>query len=258
MMTPEQPERPPECPTERPRRGGRWVMSMTWEDVLFAHWPIDAEAMRAHIPAGMALDTFDGKAWLSIVPFLMTGVRGRCSPALPGARRFAELNVRTYVTVDGVPGLYFFSLDAANRLAVRVARATFALPYFDARMRCKKDAQSWVHYESHRTHIAAPPASFAATYRGTGEPAENGPGTIAFFLTERYALFTFRRDGRIRRGDIAHVPWTLEKAEGRIDRCEMTRSLHLEVDPAQAIWHYAEKVDVRAWWPRVVSTHQRS
>ena len=250
MMTCEQPERP------QPR--GRWVMSMTWEDVLFLHWPIDAGAIKAHLPAGMTLDTFGGQAWLGVVPFLMTHVRGRCAPALPGAGTFAELNVRTYVTVNGVPGVYFFSLDAANRLAVRVARATFGLPYFDARMRYHKDAQGRVHYESNRTHRAAPSARFAATYRGTGEPATTSPGTIAFFLTERYALFTFRRDGRIRRGDVAHVPWPLENAEGRIECCEMTGAFDLDIDPAGAIWHYAKKVDVRAWWPRVVCPRERA
>jgi len=105
-----------------------WIMTQTWHDLLFAHWPVDKERLRAKLPPGIALDLFDGQAWLGVVPFRMSNVAPRGLPALPWVSAFPELNVRTYVTRDGKPGVYFFSLDAANPLAVQTARTLFHLP----------------------------------------------------------------------------------------------------------------------------------
>ena len=109
-------------------------MFQTWHDLLFAHWPIPLEALRPLVPHQLPLDTFDGKCWLGIAPFHMSGVRARGVPPLPGLSRFPEVNVRTYCTLDGKPGVFFFSLDAANRPAVWAARSFYHLPYFFARM----------------------------------------------------------------------------------------------------------------------------
>src|SRR5215213_585770 len=116
----------------RPRRP--WVMAQTWTHLLFAHWPLPPEAVRPLIPAGLPLDTFDGQAWVGIVPFQVVGLRARWLPPIPGTANFPELNVRTYITRDDKPGVWFFSLDAANRLAVEAARASYHLPYFKADM----------------------------------------------------------------------------------------------------------------------------
>lgn len=232
---------------KRDGRGG-WLMRMRWEDVLFLHWAVEAEAMRRCVPAEMEVDTFEDKAWLGVVPFLMSGVRGRCLPGVPGAQRFCELNVRTYVTVGGVAGVYFFSLDAASRLAVRVARLTFGLPYFDASMRYEKGSDRWVRYESERTHRGAAAARFAGRYRGTGQRVASEAGTLGHFLTERYALYT-AKGGRVRRGDVAHGRWPLERAEAEIDRCEMTGALGIDVPADKAVAYYAGRVEVVAWWP---------
>lgn len=113
-------------------------MRQTWNDVLFAHWPVDVSILRALVPSVLELDTYNGQAWISMLPFMLTNLRARYLPAIPGARAFPELNLRTYVTYKGKPGIYFFSLDADHRLAVLGARTFFHLPYFYADMKAKK------------------------------------------------------------------------------------------------------------------------
>ena len=142
-------------------------MLQSWHDLLFAHWPVSQQAMREQVPASLDLDLFQGKAWISVVPFRMSGIRPRYLPALPWLSAFAELNVRTYVVRDGMPGVYFFSLDAANPIAVRLARRFFHLPYFDADMSLSYNAD-WIEYSSLRTHRGAAAAEFTARYRPSG------------------------------------------------------------------------------------------
>jgi uncharacterized protein len=139
-------------------------MYMGWKDLLFLHWEVPASSVERHLPKGVELDLFDGKAWIGIVPFEMVNVHPRGLPGLPAVRDFAELNVRTYVKRGGRPGLWFFSLDAASRLAVRGARWGFGLPYFDADMAIRRSGGS-VSYESRRVHAGAPGAEFVAEYR---------------------------------------------------------------------------------------------
>src|SRR5919204_5477516 len=117
-----------------PMPAGSWIMAQRWSHLLFAHWPVDIDALRAIVPPSLPLDTFDGAAWLSIVPFYLSHLRPRWLPALPWVSAFPELNVRTYVTLGGKPGIYFFSLDAGSPLAVAGARAIYRLPYFRASM----------------------------------------------------------------------------------------------------------------------------
>jgi uncharacterized protein YqjF (DUF2071 family) len=158
-----------------------------------------------------------------------------------------ELNVRTYVRCGGVPGVWFFSLDAQSRLAVGGARATFGLPYFHARMRCERDGSSVV-YESERRDRRGPPAAFAASWRVNGTLAVATPGSLENFLVERYCLFVQRR-GRLLRGDIAHAPWRLAPAEARIERCEMTALLGASLAASPVSVLVAEPQTVAAWWP---------
>ena len=151
-----------------PLPAGPWIMAQTWHDLLFAHWRIDAALLRPLIPAPLEIDTFQNEAWIGVVPFRMSGVRLRATPALPALSAFPELNVRTYVTYGGKPGVWFFSLDAANAIAVSVARAWFHLPYFNARMRCES-RNGWIEYTSERTHRGAASAKLRARYRPAGE-----------------------------------------------------------------------------------------
>ena len=121
-------------------------MRMRWEQLLFAHWPLPPHLLRPLIPQELDLDLRDGEAWLGIVPFTMRDVSPRLLPHIPSIADFHELNVRTYVSYRGKPGVWFFSLDAASRLAVRVARAAFHLPYFDAHMKLER-VRGGVHFE---------------------------------------------------------------------------------------------------------------
>src|SRR5438046_7317157 len=142
-----------------PMPSSPWVMTQTWNNLLFAHWPVSAETLGEKIPKGFELDEFDGQAWVGIVPFYMTNVSPRGVPALPWISEFAELNVRTYVRVAGDPGVYFFSLDAANPVAVGIARTMVYLPYFSAEMKVE-ERDGWIHYESQRSPTSVPPAHF--------------------------------------------------------------------------------------------------
>lgn len=224
-------------------------LSMRWERLLFMHWPLPKGALEPLLPAGVAVDTFDGGAWLGLVPFFMRNVRPNVLPSVPGLSAFTELNVRTYVTVRGVPGVWFFSLEAANPVAVRLARAGFFLPYFDARMRGEVAGET-VYFRSTRTHRRAAPATFRACYRPLPGPPE-GSADLIHFLTERYSLFTQGPNGRLYRVDVRHRVWPLKPAEVRFGRPpgEMTRGLGLTLPEGPPLLHYAERIDVRAGLP---------
>ena len=135
-----------------------WVVAMRWHDLLFLHWPVVPDLIRPLIPKGLELDTFDGSAWIGVVPFRMSGVRPHGFPRFAGLA-FQELNVRTYVWTPGRSGIWFLSLDAANRLAVRTARAWYGLPYYDARMTVRSERET-IHYRSIRTGRRRPGRNF--------------------------------------------------------------------------------------------------
>lgn len=222
-------------------------MAMEWHDLLFMHWPVDPSALAASLPRGLELDRFEGEAWLGVVPFRMAGVRPRIAPALPGLSAFPELNVRTYVKAEDVPGVWFYSLDAASRVAVRVARFSFHLPYFDARMSCRPKGGDVV-YASERRHRGAPEARFVARYRGLGTPPGDPPELVRW-LTERYCLYAARSDGRLLRGEIHHAPWPLECAEADVEALDMTRLVNVCLPGREPLLHFARRLDVVAWLP---------
>jgi uncharacterized protein YqjF (DUF2071 family) len=236
---------------------GAWALRMRWHDLLFMHWPVPESSLRPLIPPELKLDTFDGSAWLGVTPFRMENVRPRFLPAVPWLSSFPELNVRTYVTAEGKPGIWFFSLDAHNPVAVRLARATFGLPYFDAEMSCWVSRDE-VGYRSVRTHKGAPPARLAASYRPVGEPFESRLGTLENFLTERYCLYSAGAAnrasgyGRVRRGDIHHRLWPLQPAEAEVEELEMTAQIGVTLPGTEPTLHYAHRIDVVAWLPERV------
>src|SRR5271154_4726016 len=233
-----------------PVPAGLWVMAQTWHDLLFAHWPVPVAALRPHIPAQLEIDTFDSQAWLAVVPFRMSGVRLRGTPALPWLSKFPELNVRTYVTMDGKPGVWFFSLDAGNPLAVAIARAWFHLPYFRARMFCA-EPNGWIRYPSERTHRGSPSGSLEGRYRPVGEVFTAEPGTLEHFLTERYCLYTTDARGQIIRGEIHHPPWPLQLAEASFTRNTMAEIFRLSAPQlGSPLLHFSKRQDVIVWQPR--------
>jgi uncharacterized protein YqjF (DUF2071 family) len=223
-----------------------WLMTQTWHDLLFAHWPIDAAALRAKVPAAFDIDMFEGQAWLGILPFRMTNVAPRAVPALPWISAFPELNVRTYVRVGDRTGVYFFSLDATNPIAVGVARVVVHLPYFTASMECV-ERDGWIEYRSERSHQSQPPARLAGRYRSLGAARPPEPGTLEHFLTERYCLFTLDGSGHPCTLDIHHPPWPLQAAEAHFDANTMAEANGFELPPASPLLHFSQRQDMVAW-----------
>ena len=225
-------------------------MAQSWHDLLFAHWPIAADTMRALIPPQLTLDTIDGEAWIGVVPFRMSNVRPRGVPEFAPLSRFPELNVRTYVTSgkseNPRPGVYFFSLEAANAVAVAIARSLFRLPYYRAKMELR-DHGSQITYRSERVHRNAPAARFVGRYAPSGDRYHAQPGTLEHWLTERYCLYTVGRDGRPLIGEIHHPPWPLQPATADIQRNEMAASSGITLPDVAPLLHFARRLDVVVW-----------
>jgi uncharacterized protein YqjF (DUF2071 family) len=231
-------------PWEMPSRP--WALTMRWHDVLFMHWPVPRDLLRTLISPLLSVDTFDGTAWIGVVPFRMTGVRPRAVPSLPWLSAFPELNVRTYVTTAGKPGVWFFSLDAANPVAVRIARLVAQLPYYDARM-SSACSGNVVRYTSLRTHRGAPAAAFRGAFQPTGPIYHASPGTLDHWLTERYCLYTTDRHGQLWRGDIHHARWPLQPATVEVEVNTMTQQLGLRLPDTRPLLHFARRLEVVAW-----------
>jgi len=219
---------------------------MRWRDLLFAHWVVEAAVVRKLIPAGLQLDLFEGRCYVGAVPFLMEGVTPRLMPPVHGLHAFPELNLRTYVTAGGKPGVWFFSLDAGQKLAVRTARRFFHLPYFDAKFAVEL-AGDRVDYSSTRVHRGAANAKFEASYRPVGAVYRSERGTLDHWLTERYCLYSADSAGRIYRGEIDHQPWPLQPAEAVIQTNTLGDWLGISLNHEPAALHFAKSLDVRAW-----------
>ena len=220
-------------------------MRQTWLDLLFAHWPVPASRLRALVPPSIAIQEFDGTSWVGVVPFRMEGVTARPLPDVPGLSAFAELNLRLYVEVDGKPGVWFVSLDAANRLAVWAARRFFHLPYFHADMEAR-DEHGRMRYCSVRRGAGARVA-FRGAYGPVSEVAETRPGSLEHFLTERYCLYTRDRAGRILRADIHHAPWPLQRATAEIEENTIADAQGIPLVGPPPLLHFSRRLDVVVW-----------
>ena len=227
-----------------------WHMFQSWQDLLFAHWPVPASRIEKLTPPGLMLDTYAGEAWVTVVPFRMSGIRQRFTPAAPWISAFPELNVRTYVKSSSAkesrPGVFFFSLDAGNPLAVSMARRTYHLPYFRAKMRCRKEDDG-IRYSSRRTHRGAPEAEFRAFYRPTGPVYQAAPDSLERWLMERYCLYSVDRNGRVYRGEIHHAPWPLQPAEAEFERNWVAQGHGIFLPDMEPLLHFARKLDVLTW-----------
>lgn len=217
-----------------------WTLGQSWEDLAFLHWRVPAETIEPRLPPGLELDTFDGDAWIGVTPFRLTGGRLRGFVPLPRASSFLELNVRTYVTAEDKPGIWFFSLDASSGVAADLARRTYKLPYFRARMSFARRGE-WIAYECARAN--EPGRAFSARYRPTGEIHRRDKGSLEHFLTERYCLYTVD-DGRLARAEIHHEPWPLQDAEVEL---ELNTMPPIALPDEPPLCHYAHRVDVVVW-----------
>jgi uncharacterized protein YqjF (DUF2071 family) len=216
-------------------------MGQSWERLAFLHWPVDRGLLSSVLPPGIELDEFDGSAWIGVTPFEVHSFRLRLTLPTPFISTFPEINVRTYVTSEGKPGIWFLSLDTSNCLAVQAARRTYRLPYHHADQAVHR-RDGWIEFASRRDD-----ARFAGRYRPAGPVNHAEAGTFEHFAAERYCLYTLNERQELLRGDIHHRPWPLQPAEVEIAGNSMARPYGIELtgDPRA---HYAERVDV-VFWP---------
>jgi hypothetical protein len=220
-------------------------MHQAWGKLLFMHWRIEERELRRLIPAQLEIDTFDGTAWIGIIPFTMWDIRALppYMPAVPGLSSAHELNVRTYVHYDNVPGVWFFSLDCNSPAAVMAARAFYHLPYYNAAIDLEQQGDT-IDYSLSR--IDGPPAGFNGSWNvGETEPFSH-PDSLDFFLTERYCLYS-EKEGDLYRARIFHQPWPLQSATMNSLRSTMIESLGIKSFKGEPVLRYAEAIDVDIW-----------
>ncbi len=257
-----------------------WSVAMRWRNLLFAHWPLRAETLRPLIPPELEIDTFDGWAWIGVVPFYLS-IRYRW---MPFGLSFPEVNVRTYVKHGEQSGVWFLSLDAESRLAVSVARRTYGLPYHAARMSVRKmpsepsplgrgpgeGAEYWpdaltptlsqrareqiagvagprICFSSRRKSLNSPPAELHIEYKPIGNTFTAAAGSIDHWLIERYQLFTADHEGRIARGKIHHPPWQLQSAAADFQINRLVELLGISLPPEPPLLHFARETNAVAW-----------
>lgn len=227
-------------------------MAQRWNNLLFAHWPVKIEVLRPLVPKSLTIDLHAGTAWLSITPFYLSHLRPRGIPAFPVVSEFPELNVRTYVTLHGKGGVYFFSLDAGSTLAVEAARALFHLPYFRADMEVTSASDGAISYSSTRNHPGAPPANLIARYRPAGDVRRADEGSLDHWLTERYCLYAIDSAQNVHRCDIHHRPWPLQPAELEIERNTMAAAAGISLPQENPRLSFTRQLDVVIWAPKRV------
>ena len=225
---------------------GRWIMKQNWHDLLFAHWVLPPDKIRPLVPRELELDLLDGSAYVAVTPFWMSGIRGRMMPPLPFLYKFSELNVRTYVRYRDIPGVFFFSLDAASLPAVLGARAAYKLPYFHAAMLIRSSGEEF-HYSSSRLQMPRP-ADFQARYRPISAPRVREKSSIEYFLTERYCLYTVH-GGTVLRAYIHHAPWELQDAEAEFEINTVAQADGVELPESKPLLHFSRSLEVLVWWP---------
>ncbi|MDO3681554.1 YqjF family protein [Paenibacillus ehimensis] len=216
----------------------RWTMKQTWEHLLFAHWPIPVDAIRSFVPEALDIDTWDGKAWIGILPFRIGGIRLKYMPSLPWMRSFPEINVRTYVRSGGEPAIFFLSMDASHPLLVPIAKQWYRLPYHQAKMRFRADGRS-IAVQSRRLSASRPEEAFRAVYRPVSTPFAARQGTLEYWLMERYIYYCrCGRSGGLYRGQVVHAPWELQTAEADFRCGTLTRGFGLDLG-TPALLHYS-------------------
>ena len=232
----------------RSKPEGAHVIEQNWENLLFLHWPIDEAVIRPLIPPALDIDTFDGKAWVGITPFRLTGLRFLSLPPIPLLDSFDEVNLRTYVVHNGVPGIWFFSLDASKILPALAARLFFNLPYFDSAIDCTAAGGEFVF---NMTRTVGPAAHFKARWRQGQRLRAPDLESLAFFLVERYCFFALAAD-QVQMTRVYHHPWILE--EGLVGHCDSTllNAAGLQEPSEPPLVYFSKAVNVQIWPPKLV------
>lgn len=232
-----------------PAPQGRWAWQQSWQNLLFAHWPVPAQNLRALVPAALQIEEHSGSSWVGIVPFRMAEVAPRPFPPVPHFSTFPELNVRLYVRHEDKPGVWFLSLDATSRLAVFVGRQLYHVPYFLAQI-IQEPLASGFRYRSVRRGSA--PATFDADYTPAGAVLDVAAGSLEHFLTERYCLYAQAPDGHIWRTEVDHDPWPLQPANAEIRANNMAAAAGVLLQ-GTPLFHFAGRIDVHVWRPVAIS-----
>lgn len=230
----------------RPLPDKSWIMTQTWRHLLFAHWPVPVAAIRPLVPPSLDVDTYDGNAWLGILPLRVEGARPRVLPALPFLSSFPQINVRTYVVSGETQGVYFFSLEAASLPAVIGAGILFRLPFRLARISLQAGERR-VYCYSRRSLGGGDFATFGARYRPVSDPFEPQGGTFEEWFADRYRLYTVAADGRLFRSEINHAPWAMQHAEADIEENTLPEAIGLSTPPVQPALHYAHWMEAYIW-----------
>lgn len=235
----------------RPLPSGRWAITQRWNDLLLAHWPVPEAAMAALLPGWLDVDTYQGSAWLGIAPFWLDRIKLRGVLSLPGLSSFPDLNLRTYVRdqYTGTPGVYCFSFDASNLLAIGVARAVYHLPYYWAEMKFEQRSEREFAFYSRR-RFSEREVIFRARYRGLGptqRTAGHWGGSFEYFMTERTCLFSSNRAGQPIRANLHYVSWPLEDAEAEIERNDLPSAIGIKLPDIEPVLHYSRRLAVYVW-----------
>ena len=227
-------------------------MAQRWSDLLFAHWPVSTDVLRVLVPPALTLDLYEETAWVSIASFYLSHLRARALPPLPLASEFPELNLRTYVTLGGRPGVFFFSLDAGSALAVAAARAFYHLPYRRAVMSVRAASDGSLEYRSRRVE-KGPAADFVARYSPDGPVSRSEPGSLDHWLTERYCLYAVDSLQRVYRAEIHHRLWPLQPAKAAIEQNTVAIAAGIELPSIPPRLSFAHRLDVVVWLPERVT-----
>jgi uncharacterized protein YqjF (DUF2071 family) len=226
-------------------------MAQRWNDLLFMHWPVAVANLRAVVPAALPLDLHDGTAWISITPFHLSHMRPRGMPPVPWLSEFLEVNVRTYVTVGGKPGVYFFSLDAGKLTPVLGARLLFHLPYHRASITLRRQADGTIDYQSRRSSGAR--AELEVRYAADGPVSGSQVGSLDWWLTERYCLYAVDSASRVHRAEIHHAPWPLQPARADVRVNTMATAAGIVLPAISPRLSCSKRLDVLVWPARPVA-----
>jgi uncharacterized protein len=229
----------------RRRPGCLPVMYQSWRKLLFMHWKLPPELIRPHVPDRLQIDTCEGCAWIGVTPFLVRNLRPVFLPPVPWLSDFNEVNVRTYVHYEGVPGVWFFSLDADSVLAVAGASTAYRLPYRHARIRFREEKDQ-IFYSSRRIVSPEQPARLEVSWRKGELLGEAAPDSLEFFLVERYCLYAVSGSG-LYRARVHHPPWQLQAAELTGLNSTMLEAQGLPKPAGEPLLHYSEHQDTAVW-----------
>jgi hypothetical protein len=242
----------------------QWLLSQSWDDLLLAHYAMDPPTLRRLVPDALTLDLYDGVAWLTVSPFCTSHMRPSGVPPIPGISFFPQMNLRTYVTMQGKPGLFYFSVDAANLSAVWFARVFFRMPYWQAAIqisgatirarRAGNPQERAIHFRSSRLHGPAAvngPAKLDVIYSPEGEARQASHGTLDEFLTERYCVYAWNRR-KYYRAEVHHQPWSLQPASAEFRANSMAEPFGLTLPAKPEVCHFSRSLKMLVWAPEVI------